>query len=160
MTLPDIFLHKLAEWRPGDGRQTLSLPLEGSRWGLTLTADRHDELSSLVWELDLKRAGEPVVAAEVLTSWAHRVAERVTGLMEPLKVVEVDAERSEGLLRSDEPSQRADHVLYYEVVLKNSTGATVRRFRAPHASGKREQIAFALTHEAIAKLVADLTAEK
>jgi hypothetical protein len=159
MILPDIFLHKLAEWRPAGTRQTLHVPIEGTGWGLALTADRNDELGSLVWELALHRSGEPVVAADVLTGWAKRVAGRATGLLEPLKVIEVDAERSEALLRSNEPLRRGEQLYYYEVHLKNNTSATLCRYRALNGNGKREQVAFALTHEALAKLVADLTAE-
>jgi hypothetical protein len=160
MILPDTFLEKLAEWRPTGGRKALSLPIEGSGWSVALTADRHDELGSLVWELELRRTAADVAGANALNSWAQRFAGRATGLLEPLKVVEVDAERSEALLRSDEPSRRSDTLFYYEILLKNNTAAAVRRYRAADGAGKREQIAFALTHEALAKLVGDLIAEK
>jgi hypothetical protein len=35
----------------------------------------------------------------------------------------------------------------------------VRRFQGTQAPGKRTQIAFTLTHDALAKLIDDLTAE-
>ena len=41
MTLEARLLEKLAEWKPGAGRQTLGLPADGDGgWGLSLTADR------------------------------------------------------------------------------------------------------------------------
>ena len=48
-------------------------------------------------------------------------------------------------------------MLYYEVHLRGLTHATVRRFQANRAAGtRREQVAFALTHEVLAKLAGDI----
>jgi hypothetical protein len=161
MTLDETVLQKLADWQPAAGRQTLNLPTARSGWALALTADRHDELGSLVWELLLSRAAAPSPADNSLAAWADRAAGRVTGLTEPLKVLEVDVVKNEALLRSEEPSHRAEKVLYYEVLLRGTNSASLRRFQAvPGGSGKREQVAFALTNEALAKLVADLTTDQ
>ncbi len=162
MTLNAPLLEKLAEWRPGDGRQTLTLPDVGGGWGAALTADRADEIGCLVWEFSVGRAaGEKGGDPAALRAWADRVAGRATGLLETLKVVEVDAGRDEAILRSDAPATRGDDRLYYEVRLRGTRAAAVRRFRGRlGGDGKREQVAYALTHEALAKLAADLTAEK
>lgn len=159
MTLDEKVLQRVAEWRPPAGRQTLHLPDAGSGWSLALTADRNDELGSLAWELTLRRSAPQ--AGLTLADWAHRVAGRVTGLLEPLKVVEIDPQRQEALVRSTGPTQRGDRLFYYEVLLKGTREAEVRRFRASSQPGeRREQVAFALTHEALAKLVADVTADR
>jgi hypothetical protein len=157
MILDETVLQKLAEWQPPAGRQTLNVTT-ASGWFLTVTADRHDELGSLVWDLTLLRR-TPAAADKGLADWASRIADRVTGLLEPLKIVEVDAERNEALLRSQEPARRGDKLCYYEVILKGTSSASVLRYQALPGNGKREQVTFALTNEALAKLVADLTAE-
>jgi hypothetical protein len=72
--------------------------------------------------------------------------------------VEVDGERQQAQLRSEEPLQRADKRFYYEVVLGASGSAVLRRFQAATNHTRREQVTFALTHEALAKLVSDVTA--
>ena len=155
MNLNETVLQKLAEWRPPSGRQTLNLPDAGTGWAVTLTADRHDELGSLVWELTLQRSA--LAASEsTLSSWAQESVERVTGLLEPLKVVEIDQQRQEAILRSKEPAHRGDKVIYYEVHLHGTSRAVLRRFQAAQGNGKRDQVVFALTNEALAKLVADL----
>jgi hypothetical protein len=160
MMLNETVLHELAEWRPAGGRQTLNLSDKASGWALAITADRNDELGCLAWELSFQRSGK-APAGHDLAGWAQRVADRVTGLLEPLKVVEVDCLRREALLRSNEPAQRQDRILYYEVLLKNNNQATVHRYKGfPLSTGRREQVAFALTHEALAKLAADLTADQ
>ena len=162
MSLSATLLEKLAEWRPGRGRQTLNVPDSGAGWAVSLTADRADELGCLTWELTLRR-GAPLPGgdAQALRAWADRVAGRARGLMEMLKVVEVDAERDEAILRSDAPAAKGNDRFYYEVHLKGIGVAAVRRFRgAVGGTGKREQVAFALTHEALARLAADLAADR
>ena len=96
---------------------------------------------------------------EALRSWAERVAGRATGLLEPLRLVEVDGARDEALLRSEQPARRDEQLHYYEVVLRGRGEADVRRYQASHQPGsRREQVPFALTHEAVATLASDLTA--
>jgi len=43
-------------------------------------------------------------------------------------------------------------------LLRGAHAAALRLYQAPKAGGKRTAVPFALTHEAIAKLAADLTA--
>jgi hypothetical protein len=138
------------------------VPDEGAGWAVSLTADRADELGCLVWEMALRRAAPlPDGDAAALRAWAERAAGRARGLLEMLKVIEVDAERDEAILRSDSPAAKGEQRFYYEVHLKGKGVAEVRRYRGSlAATGKREQVAFALTHEAVARLAADLTAEK
>jgi hypothetical protein len=159
MTLENTLLEKLADWHPPGGRHTLNVPDKGTGWSVALTADRSDVLGCLVWELTVRRSGEPL-AGQTLRSWAERTAGRVVGLLEPLKVHEIDAERNQGLLRSAAPAQRGEQLFYYEVLLAGCSSATVRRYQASHDGSPREQTAFALTHEALAKFVADLTTAK
>ena len=160
MTLDEALLQKLAEWQPGAGRQTLSSPDPAGAWAVAVTADRSDALGCLVWELTLRRAAEPA-AGETLAAWAERAAGRVTGLLEPLKVLEVDVTRDQALLRSGAPARRGEQVFYYEVILTGVRAAAVRRYRAERqGDARREQVAFALTHEALAKLAADLAATR
>src|SRR5262245_42393566 len=116
MTLENTVLEKLAEWHPPAGRHTLTVPDKGSGWSVAVTADRSDVLGCLRGELAGRRtAGAP--AGESLRGWAERVAARVIGLLEPLKVHEIDAERNEALLRSATPLQRGEGLFYYEVLL-------------------------------------------
>jgi hypothetical protein len=161
MTLDETLLPRLAEWRPaGAGPHSFGAPLAAPGWALAVTADRAESLGCLATELTVWRQPDdrPVEAA-ALTQWAVRTARRVTSLLEPLKLVEVDVTRSEALLRSERPVARGDAVQYYELLLRGEHTATLRRYQAPRTGpGKRRAVPFALTHEAIAKLAADLTA--
>lgn len=156
MILAESLLPKLGDWRPaGDGRHSWSETPAGLGWTVQLAADRADTLSCLVWELALTRTGEPP-AGLTLKGWAAAVAARVGGLMEPLAVHEVDATRDEAVLRSTSPAKRGEALSYYEVRLHGLGRAVVRRFKAAKATAGREQVAFALTHEALAKLAGDI----
>src|SRR5262245_59473113 len=145
MTLDELLLQKLAEWRPDKGRQTLNLPDEANSWKATLTADCSDQVGCRVWEMSLRRDKK----FNDLRAWANRLAARATGLLEPLTLLELDAGQDTALLRSQTPARRGEALQYYEVLLHGRGEAQVRRYQATRAGTKRrEQIAFALTHEA------------
>jgi len=153
MKLNEILLEKLNDWRPDNARTPLSLATPDGSASLSLIADQNERLACRVWELTLTRQDAPTD----LKAWAARTCECVTGLLEPLQIVEVDAERQIAQVRSDDPSKRGENVAYYEMLLKGTKEIVVRRFEADAKGGrKREQVGFALTHEALAKLVADL----
>jgi hypothetical protein len=156
MTLSETLLQKLSKWKI-TSRQ--SLDLSGDGWTVAVSADRTDDLGCLVWDLAVKGATTPSEPVAV-RDWAARLVRRATGLLEHLKLLEVDDGRHQALLRSDEPSRRGDDVFYYEILLNGDSSASVRRYRAGRSGGRREQVSFGLTHEALAKLVGDLTAEK
>lgn len=156
MTLTESLLPKLSEWRPaGDGRHSLAAAVPEAGWAAQLTADKADSLSCLVWELTLSRT-DPAPDGLTLQTWAEGVAKRATGLLEPLRVLEVDAVRGEALLRSDAPAKKGERVAYYEVKLFGTDRAVVRRFAASRTESGRDQVAFALTHEVLAKLAGDI----
>ena len=156
MTLADTLQPRLASWRPsGDGRHSWRETVPEAGWTVRLAADHTDTVGCLTWELALTRTAEPP-AGLTLKGWAAGIADRVSGLMEDLKVIEVDETRDEAVLRSDEPTAKGDDRLYYEVHLRGLTEATVRRFKGSRAAARREQVAFAVTHEVLAKLAGDI----
>jgi hypothetical protein len=161
MELAETVLQKVADWRPaGDKQQALLIPDGGSGWAVEVQADRCDELGCRVWELTLRRNRKTEIAADALQAWADRAVRQVTGLLEALRVVEVDPLRNEALLRSATPTHRGEMISYFEVLLRGTKSATLRRFRAYQEPGhRREQIAFPVTHESLAKVVTDLTQE-
>jgi hypothetical protein len=103
------------------------------------------------------RPAEPRPVAD-LKARAEEVAGRVTGLLEPLRLVEVDASRQTAQLRSKEPARRGDDALYYELLLRGDGSATLHRYQANRQTPGRAETPFALTHDALGKLVDDLTA--
>lgn len=146
-------LQSLSEWAPsGVGRHALAVQTSGGT--VHVIADRTDALACALWELALDRA----VPRSGVRAWAESVAARATGLLEPLKLLEADETRGEAVLRSTAPAAKGDRVAYYEVRLHADGRAAVARYSASRTQSGREQIAFALTHETVAKLAADLLA--
>ena len=143
-------------------RQQLNKPEQGGfhvsadGWSVTLAADKADSLSCALKQLTLERAG---AIQEDLRAWADRVADKATGLLEPLAVLEVDLPLGKALLRSAAPTLRDGKSHYYELLLTRGdrTSASLRRFVGDRAGGEqREAVPFVLTHDAIVKLVCDI----
>jgi len=155
MSLDARLLEKLANWRPDNAQETLTVDDAAGGWNAAVTAEHVDVVGCRLWELTLRRTAE--TPAVELAARAQQVCERVTGLLEPLRLVEVDAPRQIALLRSEQPGQHGDERFYYEVLLEGHGGAGIRRYQTPRAGeSRRQQVGFTLTHEALAKLVRDL----
>jgi hypothetical protein len=161
MTQNDLLLNNLTDWRPaGTGPHSFGHALD-SGWTVAVTADAADTVGCRLTELAVARPApaKPATAAD-LKRWAGRTVARTTGLLEPLKLIEIDPTRSEAVLRSETPAVRGASVEYYELLLRGRQAATLKRYKAPRTgAGRRRGIPFALTHEAIAKLAGDLTAD-
>ena len=97
-----------------------------SRLALNLTARRPRRAR-------LRRAGlRPIPTGatcptEALRGWGDRLAARLTYLMEPLVVLEVDAQAGEAELRSQAPTPRGDRRSFYEVRLRREGSLHLRR---------------------------------
>ena len=97
MTLEETLLQKLADWRPpGGGRHTLAVSDE-TAWVVRVTAERRDDLGCALWEMVAERTEPRADKKRTVGDWAEQVAGRVTGLQEPLAVVEVDTLRDMAL---------------------------------------------------------------
>jgi hypothetical protein len=158
MTLANTLLEKLANWRPQTASETLTVADESGVWSAAVTAAAVDPVGARLWEVTFRRTNAALDAA-ALKAWGEKIAGRVTGLLEPLRLLEVDGEQKVALLRSDRPGQRGEAVQYYEVRLTADGAATLQRFEASHQpETKRRQVEFTLTHEVLAKLASDVTA--
>ena len=155
MSWNETLLQKLADWRPeGPGRHALASTDDAAAWTATIEVNRNDQLGCLLWEASLRRSSP---LGGTLQAWADRIAARVTSLIEPLAVIEVDATRNEALLRSEQPSRRGQGLLYFELRLKGTHEARLCRFQASQEEPKpRVQVSAPLTHEALVKFISDV----
>ena len=93
-----------------------------------------------------------------LNAWGDRIARKVTYLMEPLHVLEVDGGRGEVQLRSQAPTHRGDARNYYEVRLGREGVCRVERFTYDPAEKRRRRTPCHLTREVVERLAEDLAA--
>jgi hypothetical protein len=156
MTLAEALQSKLVEARPtSPGRFTLAHTDAALGWTVSLDIERADALSCQLWEVScVRNSGEE----PGLRAWADLLAQRVTGLMEPLEVIEIDSLKNQAILRSESPTVRNEKRAHFELKLEGGRKATLRRYQAAiDPTAKRQSTTFVLTHEVIAKLAEDLT---
>jgi hypothetical protein len=150
MTLENTLRRQLSNPEPG------GFHVSADGWDVTLAAEKRDSLSCALSSLTLER--RDVVQAD-LHVWATQIAERATGLIEPLKVVEIDQTLGKAMLRSAAPTVTDDKAHYYELLLERThrSVAELRRYAADRLGAqKREAVPFVLTHDAIVKLAVDI----
>ena len=95
---------------------------------------------------------------ESLRSWGDRLAGRVTYLMEPFRVLEVDAEGGEVCLRSQSPTSRDQKRSYYEIRLGKGGTLRLERRIFDETSRARDRAACQLTREVLERLADDIVA--
>src|SRR5687767_12287311 len=86
-------------------------------WTVSVFADKCDSLGCALKELALDR---PAPVQHDLETWARGVAKSTMGLLEALRVVEIDGALGKALLRSDVPRVEEGRALYYELVLERT----------------------------------------
>ena len=159
MTLVSKLWKKLTDDRPSAERHDLQVTDPDSGSAATLIGVQRDGLSCLALELRVRRQAP---SGQDVRQWAERLAGRVTSLLEPLQVLEVDTTKNQALLRTAMPAHQHENPAYFEIILEGATSAVVRRFQAASVAAetgqttRREQQAFALTNEGLLKLVADI----
>ena len=88
----------------------------GSRLALNLT--ERGPVGLAFDGLDFAKSEAGDLPPETLRAWGDRLAARLTYLMEPLVVQEVDAQAGEAELRSQAPTPRGERRSFYEVRLR------------------------------------------
>jgi len=155
MTIDEALLKDLTHWRPSGACSGLTMDHAVSGWQVNLSAERIDAIGCLLRDLTVSPL-RPLLPRPPLAKQAGRIASRVTGLLESLRLVEVDESQDIAQLRSATPARCGADLFYYEVVCHAEGTTRVGRYQVP-ATGKRHPIPFTLTHEGLAKLVSDLT---
>jgi hypothetical protein len=96
--------------------------------------------------------------AVALKDWADRLSKRVTYLMEPLKVIEIDADGGEVQVRSQSPTPREEQRGYYEMRLFRNGSLRLERFAYDGGTRQRHPVPCQLTREVLERLADDIAA--
>ena len=157
MTLANTLQKKLAENTSPEHSAPNVIQHQG--WTVTFRPEAIDTLGCQLGDVTFQR--ETPQDTGDARAWGERICRKVTGLLEPLKLVEVDAGTQVALLRSAEPTPANPGLDYHEMELHGTNRAIVRRYRGFQEVGrKREPIPFTVTYDALAKVVDGITAEK
>jgi hypothetical protein len=125
------------------------------RLALNLTA--LDTVGVAFGSLEFATTARPEWSSDALRDWGSRLAGRVTYLMEPLKLLEVDAVGGEVDIRSQSPTTRDEHRSYYQVRLFKQ-GLVLERRGVDEASRRPKTVACQLTREVLERLADDIVA--
>ena len=117
-------------------------------------------MNSLIVEKDI---GEDKEISAYLKGVADAIEKRVTYLMEPLKVIEIDSTSNAVQIRSEKPEMREGFLSYFELILKSGKWfghrdhvSLCRHSHRPEAEKRRRKVAFPLTKVQLERLLSDL----
>ncbi len=108
--------------------------------------------------LEFDTTTRPDWPSDALREWGTRLTGRVTYLMEPLKVLEVDAAGGEVNIRSESPTTRDAHRSYYEVRIFKQGTLRIERCTFDDAARRRRTVPCQLTREVFERLADDIVA--
>jgi hypothetical protein len=155
----ELILEKLTNWHAG-GRDPVNLTIALATWEVRIAAHQSEAIGARVWEIQASSKSGPDRLKTAL-EWAKAIVGRVSSLPEKLCLVETDPLSRQALLRSAAGERAGDEsTRYFEVRLTGTTEMRLKRYEAQQDHGQpRKQISFAITHEALAKLITDLLPE-
>jgi len=135
-----------------------SVTVEEAQSRLTLHLTGLDTVGVAFSNLEFATTSRPDWSSEALKSWGDRLASRITYLMEPLKVVETDAQGGEVQIRSQRPTPRDEHRSYYELRLFRQGTLRMQRYVFDQETRERRQTPCQLTREVLERLADDIAA--
>ncbi|MBY0585980.1 hypothetical protein K2X85_02325 [bacterium] len=155
-------LHKLVEARiPFRNRLE---PMVASEQGVTVRCDvtQAEGVGCMLTHLDLVEENKSSLSMDELVHWAEWMCGRVTYLLEPLHLIEIDRRNGLALVRSKMPRRQnssgklSENIAYFELVADRRHHASLRRFQFRRTTRDRGSVPFGLTHDQLEVLVDDL----
>ena len=125
---------------------------------LTLHLTALDTVGLACTALEFTTSSRAEWTSEGLRTWGEKLAARVTYLLEPLRVLEIDAGGGEVQIRSQNPTTRSEQRGYYEVRLSRQGTLRLERFTFNEATRQRRPIACQFTREVLERLADDIAA--
>jgi hypothetical protein len=133
-----------------------TVTVEDSPNRLTLDLTALDSVGLAFSTMEFANSSRTEFSSDALKEWGDRLAKRVTYLMEPLKVLEVNDQGGEVQLRSQSPTPRADQRAYYEMRLFRNGKLRMERFAFDESTRQRRPVTCQLTRETLERLADDI----
>lgn len=93
---------------------------------------------------------------DALKAWGERLVRRLSYLMEPLSILEIDTVGGEADLRSARPTTRDGHRYYYEMRLAGDGSLRLRRKAYDESQRRGSAVPCQMTREMLDRFVDDL----
>jgi hypothetical protein len=133
-----------------------SVTVEDGPNRLTLSLTALDTVGVAFDSLEFLATDRTDWSSDALRAWGDRLAARVTYLLEPLKVIEIDAGGGEVQIRSQAPTARAQQRGFYEVRLFKQGALRMERYVYNDATRERQHTPCQLTREVVERLADDI----
>jgi hypothetical protein len=143
---------------PTGGPLPCSIAAEVGESRLALNLTSHGSVGLAFDGLDYALANHTELTTEALRNWGNRLASKLTYLMEPLVVLEVDAQAGEAELRSQNPTPKGDRRSFYEVRLRRDASLHLQRIAFDETTRLRQVVPCQMTVEVLERLADDLVA--
>jgi hypothetical protein len=135
-----------------------TVTVEDSPSRLTLNLTALDTVGLAFSTMEFANTSRTEWSSDALKEWGNRLSQRVTYLMEPLKVLEVHDQGGEVQIRSQSPTPRDDQRAYYEMRLFRQGSLRMKRYVYDETARQRRQVPCQLTRETIERLADDIAA--
>lgn len=134
------------------GPQAIEIEHDGRR--LDCEIEALDRLGCAVGQMKVTSPALAAASLERLESIGQALAARLTYLLEPIAVLETDAEDQSVQMRSQPPQREGRQSSYYELLARQGRLELRRYVKQP--GQPRTQVAAHLTREVLHRLIADL----
>lgn len=156
MTLQETIqneLTQIGDFGSGQPPQLLSFDVAGGRIECELLA--LDRLACAFSRLDFETPKLAEASTADLRRIGKTLADRLTYLLEPLALVEIDPDQGAAQLRSSPPQKENRRSTYYELLAIRGGRLSLMRYEKP-AGEPRRQVPANVTREVFQRLAADL----
>jgi len=117
-----------------------------------------DSMSCLMLRISLNTDRLPGLKTNELQAMSDDLTQRLSYLLEPIRVIEIDGEEHEAQLRSSPPAKNSEATEYYELTVRATPtlcdALTLKRYRKKQGQ-PRESIPACVTHEVLERLAND-----
>jgi hypothetical protein len=135
-----------------------TVTVEESPHRVTLHLEALDTVGVAFSSFEFATSGRAEWSSNALNDWGSRLASRITYLMEPLKVLEIDSGGGEVQIRSQSPTTRNAERGYYEMRLFRQGLLRMKRYTFEETTRQRHESHCKLTREVLERLADDIAA--
>ena len=154
--IKELVQARLEEFASQGGGQA-SLQISGPHGSLTSELLVVDKLGCAFTQMTYESSRLADADNARLTAVSEDLVRRMTYLLEPLGVVELDDESASIQLRSVPPAKEDGVIRYYELVVRRGGQITLQRFEKPQdRSADRRQITAEVTRDVFQRLAGDM----
>ncbi len=153
MSVKGDLLNELRQRAGSGGPQTVDIVAPVGKLSVSLLAV--DSLACALESLTLETPNLAKASIDDLKQLSNTLTSQLSYLLEPISLIECDADSTTVQLRSNPPAKDEDQTSYYEIVARR--GGSIQLCRYTKQPGDVRQITAAnLTHEVLARLGQDL----